>query len=111
MEGEEEQCDGHHAHDRLDAGGEMPARGRTNPTVATRARRNYKCHSATAEVGGRRRRDVTNAVRLRGHDRNKPYSGFHRFEKVGVSFMGHTGVLAAIGDRKRGMITALFPAR
>lgn len=32
--------------------------------------------------GGRRRRDATNAIRRPGHDQRKPYSSFHRFEKV-----------------------------
>lgn len=63
------------------------------PAPALRAR---KVHAIVGK-SGRQRRDAAITIRLPGHDRKKPYSCFHRFEKV---TLGSTWQFPAIRYRK-----------
>lgn len=47
---------------------------------------------SAAFTGCRKRSDGRNAIRIPGHDRKKPHSSFHRFEKVCVALQDYRPV-------------------
>lgn len=71
---------------------------------ALNSRTRRGCTNVVGSGGARRRETESPVVRFPGHDHNKPYNSYHRFEKVGLRDDVLGAVLQNVSPLRKGRV-------